>query len=171
MPRSIDASSISDRIRSLDWVSLEASLWADGFAETPPILLPEECISLSELYTEDIFRSRVDMAGHNYGRGEYKYFANPLPDLVAELRTELYPRLAPIASAWASTLKMDPQYPPTLDEFLALCHEHGQNRPTPLLLKYGDGDFNCLHQDLYGDVSFPLQGTFFLNEPGKDFTG
>ena len=131
-----------------------------------------ECREIAELYENDRhFRSRVVMARHGFGRGEYKYFDYPLPDLVAELRTSLYSRLAPLANRWNDLLRIDVRYPSEHEEFVTRCHEAGQVRPTPLLLQYGAGDYNCLHQDLYGEHVFPFQAAFLLAEPEKDFTG
>lgn len=151
--------------------SLAETLDRQGYA-TLPLLDSATCRTLASLYEDDArFRSRVVMQRYRYGRGEYKYFAYPLPDIVAELRAALYPPLARIANAWRSILKEDAQFPPTLDGFLAACHAAGQTRPTPLLLRYTEGDYNCLHQDLYGALVFPLQVTVLLSAPGTDFTG
>jgi hypothetical protein len=142
-----------------------------GYA-TLPVLTPQTCASLAALYDDDTrFRSRVVMQRHNFGRGEYKYLAYPLPEPVARLRATLYPPLAAIANAWATALGEAARFPATLEEFLARCHETGQTRPTPLLLRYGVDDYNCLHQDLYGPFVFPLQLTVLLSAPGADFTG
>lgn len=136
------------------------------------LLKPETCAALAGMYDrDDIFRSRVVMARHGFGRGEYKYFSYPLPDPVARLRAALYPALARVANAWAETLGDARRYPDRLEDYLAQCHASGQTRPTPLLLRYGAEDYNCLHQDLYGDMVFPLQAAVLLNEPGRDFTG
>jgi len=136
------------------------------------LLKPESCAALIGLYdTDENFRSRVVMARHGFGRGEYKYFRYPLPDPVARLRAALYPALACVANAWAETLGEAKHYPERLEDYLAQCHTAGQTRPTPLLLRYGAEDYNCLHQDLYGDMVFPLQTAVLLNEPGRDFTG
>lgn len=143
-----------------------------GFALLPGLLTPPECRALATLYDEDApFRSRVVMQRHGFGSGEYRYFAYPLPPLVEALRRALYPHLAPVANAWAERLGRTERYPATLDEQLARCRAAGQTRPTPLLLRYGAGDYNRLHQDLYGELVFPLQATVLLSEPGADFEG
>ena len=151
---------------------LEQDLDARGCAVISELLSPLQCDELAELYTtEDRFRSRVVMARHGFGRGEYKYFSYPLPDIVANLRSELYPTLAPIANRWNAAMGIKVRFPDKLAQFLKRCHAAGQRRPTPLLLQYGAGDYNCLHQDLYGEHVFPLQLTILLSEPGRDFTG
>jgi hypothetical protein len=161
------APAIAARVAALPWARVAEELDAQGVAPLGPLLTPEECAALVALYAEESrFRSRIVMARHGFGRGEYRYFANPLPPLVAALRRALYAPLAPIASRWEETA-----YPPTLDAFTARCHAAGQRRPTPLLLRYGPGDHNCLHQDLYGAVAFPLQAVVLLGAPGRDFTG
>jgi hypothetical protein len=138
----------------------------------PSLLTPQECNALASLYSnEDSFRSRVVMERHGFGRGEYKYFSYPLPDIIEGMRTELYNRLVPVANKWNESMKIDVRYPEKHRQFIKRCHDAGQKRPTPLLLQYGAGDFNCLHQDLYGEHVFPIQVTFLLSEPGKDFTG
>ena len=163
---------ITTRIASLDWTALERDLWARGWAETAPVLSADECAALAALFDDDArFRARVDMARHRFGEGRYKYFADPLPGAVAELRRALYPPLAAVANRWAEALGGAPEFPPTLDEFRARCAAAGQTRPTPLLLRYEAGGYNCLHQDLYGAVAFPLQAVAMLSEPGRDFTG
>jgi hypothetical protein len=145
---------------------------AQGCAVLDKLLTPKECRELAALYrNDDGFRSRVVMGRHGFGKGEYKYVSYPLPELIARLRTALYPFLAPIANDWNARMGIDTRYPAKHDEFLARCHEAGQARPTHLLLQYESGDFNCLHQDLYGELAFPLQATILLSEPGKDFTG
>jgi hypothetical protein len=160
------------RVMQADWDRLSADLNAQGCAVLEKLLAPDECRRLASLYAkEDGFRSRVIMSRHGFGKGEYKYFAYPLPVPVASLRTALYPPLAVIANAWNARMGISTRYPETHADFLALCHKAGQARPTPLLLQYDSGDYNCLHQDLYGDLAFPLQLTVLLSEPGKDFTG
>jgi hypothetical protein len=151
--------------------TLETEIAASGYA-VRPLLTPETCAELTALYDDaSRFRSRVVMARHGFGRGEYQYFAYPLPPPVARLRAALYPPLARIANAWAASLNDARRFPATLDAYLAACHEAGQRRPTPLLLRYGAEDYNCLHQDLYGEMVFPLQVAVLLNQPGRDFTG
>jgi len=151
--------------------ALADEMAAEGYA-TRILLPPQACQALAALYDQDNrFRKRIVMEQHGYGRGEYKYFGYPLPDPVARLRTTLYPPLAQVANAWRRTLGEPEAFPDALEDYLAQCHAAGQNRPTPLLLRYGAGGFNCLHQDLYGDLVFPLQVTVLLNAPGEDFTG
>jgi hypothetical protein len=166
------ASDITDRIAVLEWASLAAELDAHACALTGPVLAPEKCESLAAAYRSDeLFRSRIVMARHGFGRGEYKYFGYPLPDIVAELRTALYPPLAAIANRWNEAMGIATRFPADHGAFLRRCHEAGQTRPTPLLLQYDVGDYNCLHQDLYGEHVFPLQVAFLLSAPGHDFTG
>jgi hypothetical protein len=156
----------------LDLNNINTKLDAFGFAILPKMLSAADCAALASLYDDDtIFRSRVVMARHGYGKGEYKYFSYPLPKLVKNLRTTLYPPLAEIANAWNAALKKDARFPSAHAEFLERCHIAGQARPTPLLLRYGAGDYNCLHQDLYGEQVFPLQVAFLLSEPDRDFEG
>ncbi|MGD2132492.1 MAG: 2OG-Fe(II) oxygenase, partial [Maricaulaceae bacterium] len=156
---------LDDRICALDWDRLAASLDEVSYAVAPRLLSPEECRGVSDLYAEgDIFRSRVVMARHGYGRGEYKYFAYPLPALVASLRAALYPHLAKIANAWSAQLGQEPDWPDAHEDLLARCKSAGQVRPTPLILRYEAGDYNCLHQDLYGEVHFPLQAAILLDQ-------
>ena len=163
---------IEDRIAARDWDGVSSSLDAQGNATLERLLFPDECRALAALYAEDQrFRSRVVMASHGYGRGEYQYFAYPLPEIIADLRAALYPRLAPIANRWNASMRIEVQYPQTHAEYLARCHAAGQTRPTPLLLKYATDDYNCLHQDLYGEHVFPLQVAILLSQPGPDFTG
>ena len=155
-----------------DWARAEQSLDSDGHAILPGLLTGQQCAQLALLYPrEEGFRSRVVMARHGFGRGEYKYFSYPLPPLLDELRHALYRRLAPIANRWHRQMGIDVAFPEELVDFLARCHAAGQARPTPLILTYGEGDYNCLHQDLYGDLVFPLQAAILLSEPAKDFTG
>lgn len=164
--------SIPARVAGYGWTAVAANLDAHGWATLPTLLSAEECDAVASRYDDvGAFRSHVVMARHGFGRGEYKYFAYPLPPLVAELRTSLYPRLAPIATRWNETMGIRVSYPPSHDAFLARCHDAGQSRPTPLLLRYVAGDFNALHQDLYGAHVFPLQVAILLAQPGADFTG
>jgi hypothetical protein len=163
--------SIADRIAGLNWVDIAAALDARGSATTGPILNAAECAELAALYGEDAsFRSRVVMARHGFGSGEYKYFAAPLPETIAALRSSLYPHLAETANRWQAETG-GKAYPVRHVEYLKLCHAAGQKKPTPLLLKYEAEDYNCLHQDLYGDLAFPLQATILLSDPARDFTG
>jgi uncharacterized protein len=170
---SIDSSkNVAGRVKALDWQRVSQDLDAEGSAVIGQLLSPDECRALAALYPDDdIFRSRIVMAHHGFGRGEYKYFSYPLPDLIAGLRTAIYPHLVPIANRWNNAMGIDGHYPEKHADFIARCHQAGQVRPTPLLLHYGVGDYNCLHQDLYGKHVFPLQLTILLSEPGKDFTG
>jgi hypothetical protein len=155
-----------------DWSSIARSLDAHGNAVLPHLLSAAECTQLIGMYEEnERYRTRIVMAKHGFGSGEYKYFSYPLPDLVAKLREELYRALAPIANRWNEALAIDVRYPRELPEFIARCHAAGQQRPTPLILKYGVGDYNCLHQDLYGEHVFPLQVAILLTQPGTDFDG
>jgi hypothetical protein len=164
-----------DRImkrEAYDWRVIERSLDARGNAVLPGLLTTEQCDGLAALYPQEQgYRTRIVMARHGFGRGEYKYFAYPLPSLLEELRHALYAWLAPIANRWNLRLGIDLRYPDELALFLRRCHEAGQTRPTPLILQYGEGDYNCLHQDLYGKHVFPLQVAILLSEPGRDFTG
>jgi hypothetical protein len=158
--------------RPVDWARLEADLDAKGFAVIPQLLTPGACREIAAMYDDDRrFRTRIVMARHGFGSGEYKYFAYPLPDRIAELRAALYPEFARIANRWNMEMGIDVQYPKTHAEFLNRCHEAGQSRPTPLLLQYVAGDYNCLHQDLYGEHVFPLQVAVLLSDPGRDFQG
>jgi len=166
------ARSIEARLATLDWQRIAASLDAEGCAHIGAVLSPAECRSLAAMYDDDVrFRSRIVMTRHGFGRGEYKYFAAPLPEVVAALRTALYPPLAAIANRWNAALGVEVRYPEAHEDFLARCRRAGQTKPTPLLLRYGEGDYNCLHQDLYGEQVFPLQVAFLLSEPARDFTG
>jgi hypothetical protein len=163
---------VATRTEALDWAAMASSLDAQGCAVTGPLLTADECAALAGRYAEDKpFRSRVIMARHGFGRGEYKYFAYPLPELIQALRTALYPRLAAIANRWNEAMGIAVRFPADHQDFLDRCHEAGQPRPTPLLLQYGPGDYNCLHQDLYGEHVFPLQATVLLSQPGEDFSG
>ncbi len=166
------ANSVRERVASYDWGEVAASLNGSGCAVLKALLTPAECDMIAALYPhEQHFRSHVHMARHGFGRGEYRYFKYPLPDLVGSLRSALYERLAPIANDWNARMAIAMRYPLAHADFLKTCHAAGQVRPTPLLLQYGPGDFNCLHQDLYGELAFPLQATVLLSEPGRDFTG
>jgi hypothetical protein len=166
------ARALASPVAALDWTRIAADLDAHGCATTGPLLSSEQCSALAETYGSDArFRSRVVMARHGFGRGEYKYFAYPLPEPVAALRGTLYPPLAEIANRWNEAMAIDLRYPQDHADYLARCHQAGQTRPTLLLLQYGAGDYNCLHQDLYGEHVFPLQVTILLSRPGADFTG
>jgi hypothetical protein len=166
------ASPVAGRLEHLDWSAIASELDAQGNAVLKNVLSSDECRSMAALYAKDeLFRSRVVMSKHGFGRGEYKYFRYPLPDLVAELRASLYPRLVAVANRWNTEMAIEVRYPESHEHFLRRCHIAGQTRPTPLLLQYGPGDYNCLHQDLYGEHVFPLQVAFLLSEPGKDFEG
>jgi hypothetical protein len=161
-----------DRLTGYDWNAFATELGDHGCAMLPQILTPEECRTIAALYPHDAhFRSHIHMARHGFGRGEYRYFKYPLPHLIEGLRSSLYPRLASVANDWNGRMGVDRRYPDAHGDFLNECHAAGQTRPTPLLLQYGPGDFNCLHQDLYGDLVFPLQAAILLSEPGRDFTG
>ena len=172
---SIDAITVSaarQRLARVDWARLEADLNTSGAATIPGLLSADECSTMAALYpNEQRFRSTVVMSRHGFGRGEYKYFSYPLPKLVASLRSALYPSLAAIANRWNEALASDIRYPPAHADYLQRCHRAGQARPTPLLLRYGKDDYNCLHQDLYGEHVFPLQLTILLSRPDTDFTG
>lgn len=157
---------------SLDWNAIGQELDEQGSALLPHLISAEECRSVAALYPDDsLFRSRIVMSRHGFGRGEYKYFNYPLPPLVAGLRASLYPHLVPLADRWSQALGSDLRYPATHADFLQRCRQAGQVRPTPLLLQYGPGDYNCLHQDLYGENVFPFQVAILLSEPGRDFAG
>jgi hypothetical protein len=160
------------RIAAIDWGPVHTELDAQGAAVIPGLLPAQACRDLAALYAhEEGFRSRVVMARHGFGRGEYRYFAYPLPALVHALRTLLYPALVPIANRWHEAMGLPVRFPPAHADFIARCHAAGQQRPTPLLLQYGPDDHNCLHQDLYGEHVFPLQVAVLLSEPGRDFEG
>jgi hypothetical protein len=163
---------IAARVDAIDWAQATGDLDAQGCAVLKSLLAPDECRALAALYGDDArFRSRIVMGRHGFGRGEYKYFAYPLPDLIAALRPALYARLSGIANRWNAAMGIDIRYPESHETFLKRCHAAGQSRPTPLLLQYEAGDYNCLHQDLYGEHVFPLQVAILLSEPGRDFTG
>jgi hypothetical protein len=163
---------IAEQVKAIDWERVSQDLDAQGSAIIEHLLSPGECRAIAGLYPEDgIFRSRVVMGRHGFGRGEYKYFSYPLPDLVAGLRTAVYPHLVPTANRWNKAMGIDVRYPEKHADFIQRCHQAGQVRPTPLLLRYGAGDYNCLHQDLYGEHVFPLQLAILLSEPERDFTG
>ena len=163
---------IGARIEALDWDAIAVALDRDGWAVLPGLLSGAECDDTAALYAEEArFRSHVFMARHGFGRGEYRYFAYPSPPLVEALRSGLYPSLAPIANRWHERMGIAVRFPAEHAEFLARCHDAGQRRPTPLLLQYGAGDYNCLHQDLYGEHVFPLQIAVLLSAPGEDFVG
>jgi hypothetical protein len=158
--------------RNIDWERISHDLDAHGNATIEKLLTPAQCETVAALYPEDApFRSRVVMGRHGFGRGEYKYFDYPLPKIVASLRAAFYPHLVPIANRWNEQMSLDGAFPTDHGEFLARCQKAGQTRPTPLLLKYAAGDYNCLHQDLYGEWVFPLQVAILLSQPGKDFSG
>ena len=163
---------VAERVVQIPWTDVGAGLDAHGCATTGPLLTSAECEALAQSYATDaLFRSRIVMARHGFGRGEYKYFAYPLPEIVAALRAALYPPLAEIANSWNEAMGISVRYPRQHAAFLERCHDAGQTRPTPLLLQYGPGDYNCLHQDIYGEHVFPLQVAFLLSRPGDDFSG
>ena len=170
--RSTETNDVDARVAALDWARIGTELDAQGCATTGALLSPDECVAISSRYQDDaLYRSRVVMARHGFGRGEYKYFAYPLPDAVASLRAALYPQLAAIANRWNEQLGESQRFPPEHAAYLKRCHAAGQARPTPLLLQYAAGDYNCLHQDVYGELVFPLQVAFLLSRPDKDFSG
>ncbi len=163
---------IAERVRSMEWTRVLDDLDTYGVAQTGPLLTDDDCDDLRKNYDQDaLFRSRVVMRRHGFGEGEYKYFKYPIPDTIQSLRTSIYPRLVPIANTWMAALGHDRRYPDALVDMLENCRAAGQARPTPLILKYGPGDYNCLHQDLYGEVAFPIQLVVLLSAPGDDFTG
>jgi uncharacterized protein len=160
------------RVAGYDWPALADELGKSGCAVLTKLLSPEECRMIAALYPDEShFRSHVHMARHGFGKGEYRYFRYPLPDLLSGLRTALYPQLASVANDWNARMGISERYPDDHASFLKRCHDAGQTRPTPLLLQYVAGDFNCLHQDLYGDLAFPIQVAILLSEPERDFTG
>ncbi len=163
---------ISDRIASLDWEALQHLLDVQGFAKLPTLLDPDKCQEIIKTYDDTSnFRSTVNMKRYRFGEGEYKYYQAPLPPVLQQLRTDFYPELAKTANRWLQQLKKDPIYPLCLSEFLDHCHTQGQVRSTPLILKYESGGYNCMHQDLYGEVYFPFQVLFVLNQREKDYSG
>ncbi|WP_239483110.1 2OG-Fe(II) oxygenase [Paraburkholderia sp. C35] len=172
MPAIATAQSITQRVDAIDWARVGVDMDAQGCAVLERLLDADECDALSALYPrDDLYRSRVVMARHGFGRGEYKYFDYPLPDAIGALRTAVYPHLAPLANAWNETMRIDVRYPSSHAAYLRRCHQAGQLRPTPLILQYAADDYNCLHQDLYGEHVFPIQLAVLLSEPGEDFTG
>ncbi len=163
---------IAQRVDAVDWTGVERALDQYGCATVPALVTAEQCDAFAALYPrDDLYRSRVVMARHGFGRGEYKYFDYPLPELIDGLRTAIYPHLAPLANRWNEAMRIDVRYPAKHAEFLRRCRAAGQLRATPLILEYGKDDYNCLHQDLYGEHVFPLQVAILLSEPGRDFTG
>ncbi|MBV9980555.1 2OG-Fe(II) oxygenase [Bradyrhizobium sp.] len=168
----VPSSDLAGRVAVIDWEQAERDLDAQGCAMLKGLLAPDECRALAAVYADDAhFRSRIVMSRHGFGRGEYKYFSYPLPDLIAELRPKLYERLSGVANRWNKAMGIDISYPKSHAAFLRRCHDAGQGKPTPLLLQYHEGDYNCLHQDLYGEHVFPLQVAILLSEPGRDFEG
>ena len=164
--------SVESRVQAYDWKQIAVHLDSYGWELLDGILAPEECGAIAGLYEgSGNFRKHIVMARHGFGRGEYKYYAYPLPAIISELRTAIYPHLAPVADRWNEAMGIDVRYPARHADFIARCHAAGQTRPTPLLLQYGEGDFNALHQDLYGEHVFPFQVVFLLSRPGEDFTG
>lgn len=166
------AKNLAPCVEALDWGTIKSELNACGAAVVGSVLTADECDASIDLYPRhELFRSRVIMQRHGFGQGEYRYFAYPLPPIIAALRTALYPPLASIANEWEATLGKEPRFLSRHEDYIARCHANGQTRPTPLLLRYGIGDHNCLHQDVYGEELFPLQVAILLSEPGEDFTG
>jgi hypothetical protein len=171
-PPEPSVTSIEDRVDGLSWPEAADHLDRYGWAIVEKILSADECRAIAALYDDDdLFRSHVIMARHGFGRGEYKYFSYPLPDIIVDLRTTLFQRLAPLANRWNESMGLDVRYPNVHTDFINRCHRAGQTRPTPLLLRYGAGDYNCLHQDVYGEHAFPFQVAFLLAEPEEEFTG
>ena len=163
---------VNERIDAVDWAQVADELDAQGSATIAALCSPAECVAVAGLYAnEQCFRSRVVMGRHGFGRGEYKYFSYPLPGFIAGLRAALYPKLVPVANRWHEAMGIAARFPESHAAFIERCHADGQTRPTPLLLQYGEGDYNCLHQDLYGAQVFPLQVVVLLSEPGRDFSG
>ena len=171
--KTLAAQSVEQRLAALDWEAAGNSLCERGHAVTPPILSPEECISLVAMYAEaSRFRSQIVMERYRFGVGDYKYFGHPLPEIVSSLRTSAYPHLAKVANHWADLLGDErPRFPPEHEAFMRICHQAGQIKPTPLLLHYEAGGYNCLHQDIYGEIAFPLQMVFLLGQPGRVWEG
>ena len=170
--RDLNSPDVAARVEAIDWEGVEGELDAQGCAVLKGLISAEECTALAALYPDDRhFRSRIVMSRHGFGRGEYKYLSYPLPDLIAALRPALYAGLQRIANHWNEAMGIDIRYPERHEAFLKRCHDAGQSRPTPLLLRYESGDYNCLHQDLYGEHVFPLQVAILLSEPGRDFSG
>jgi hypothetical protein len=168
----VPSASIEERVAAIDWPRVSQDLDAEGHAIIKRILSRDECVAISALFQSDeLFRSRVVMERHRFGRGEYKYFKYPLPEVVASLRTVVYPHLVPVANRWNEALKLEIRYPSQHADYIERCHQAGQYKPTPLMLQYETGDYNCLHQDLYGEHIFPLQLAILLSEPERDFTG
>ncbi|MGG3640942.1 2OG-Fe(II) oxygenase [Bacillus gobiensis] len=166
------ANQMSESIKSIEWESIHQTLDEQGFAKLPALLSKEQCEEVINRYDDDsLYRTTINMERYRFGEGQYRYFDTPLPSLIQEIRTAFYPELAKAANRWLVYLKKEPAYSETLDEFLKKCHEKEQTRPTPLILKYEPGGYNCLHQDLYGDVYFPFQVVFALNQRAKDYTG
>jgi len=170
--RAAASSDAAGRVTALDWQRIEAELDEVGWSTAGTLLAPDECRELREAYARpQRFRKRIDMARHGFGRGQYQYFAYPLPGLVQDLRTQLYTRLAPVANRWRRAMRLDAAFPDAHADYLARCHAAGQSLPTPLILRYGSGDYNRLHQDLYGELVFPLQVAVLLSDPRSEFTG
>ena len=173
-PLTLDAIArdVDARVAALQWPQVEAELDAQGAAVLPRLITPDECGALAALYdNDDAFRSRVVMARHGFGQGEYRYFRYPLPPLIGAFRRAVYPHLVPLANRWHEAMGLATRFPPGHEAWIQHCHAIGQTRPTPLLLRYGPGDYNCLHQDVYGDAVFPLQLVLLLSQPGRDFDG
>ncbi|SMF83202.1 hypothetical protein SAMN05661091_2333 [Paenibacillus uliginis N3/975] len=163
---------LKERVTGLDWPLIQHHLDEQGFAKLPVLFGNNECQELMDAYEEETrYRSTINMSRYRFGAGEYKYFQAPLPDLLQQLREALYPELSRTANRWSEYMGKKQDYPDHLEEFLEVCHEQGQTRPTPLILKYEEGGYNCLHQDLYGDISFPFQVVFAINQREKDYTG
>ena len=168
----VPSTSVEERVAAIDWPRVSQDLDAEGHAIIKHIISRDECEAITALYQSDeLFRSRVVMERHSFGRGEYKYFKYPLPEVIASLRTVVYPHLVPVANRWNEALKLDIRYPSQHAEYIERCHQAGQYKPTPLVLQYETGDYNCLHQDLYGEHVFPIQLAILLSEPERDFTG